>query len=92
MMLNPELLLLDEPFSALDPITRRAIHDEFLNLQAAESRSVVIVTHDMAEAVKLGQHLVILREGRVVQTGTTNEVRSAPADDYVSGLFAEALA
>ena len=92
MMLNPELLLLDEPFSALDPITRRAIHDEFLNLQAAESRSVVIVTHDMAEAVKLGQHLVILREGRVVQTGTPNEVRSAPADDYVSGLFAEALA
>ena len=90
MMMNPSLLLLDEPFSALDPITRRAIHNEVLKLQAAESRSIVMVTHDMAEAVKLAQHLVILREGRVVQKGSVDTVRGKPADDYVSGLFADA--
>ena len=92
MMMNPPLLLLDEPFSALDPITRRAIHNEVLKLQAAESRSIVMVTHDMAEAVKLAQHLVILREGRVVQEGSVDTVRGKPADDYVSGLFADAAA
>ena len=92
MMLNPELLLLDEPFSALDPITRRSIHDEFLRLQAAEARSVVIVTHDMAEAVKLAQYLVILRDGRVAQEGAVDDVRGAPADAYVAGLFEDAAA
>ena len=92
MMMNPPLLLLDEPFSALDPITRRSIHDEVIQLQAAESRSIVMVTHDMAEAVKLAQHLVILRDGRVVQEGGVDAVRSSPADDYVTGLFADAAA
>ncbi len=87
MMLNPPLMLLDEPFSALDPITRSSIHDEFLRMQQAESRAIVLVTHDMSEAEKLASHLVILKDGAVAQAGPIDEVRSAPASDYVSQLF-----
>ena len=87
MMLNPGLMLLDEPFSALDPITRTSIHEEFLQMQAAESRAIVLVTHDMPEAEKLADELVILKAGRVVQSGPVDEVRSAPADAYVRHLF-----
>ena len=87
MMLNPPLLLLDEPFSALDPITRRSIHEEFLNLQSAESRTIVLVTHDITEAIKLAQQIVILKDGVVVQQGSVQDVKSAPADDYVESLL-----
>ena len=87
MMLNPPLMLLDEPFSALDPITRATIHDEFVRLQAAESRSILLVTHDMNEAIKLAQYLVILKDGEIVQQGGIDEVRKAPGNDYVSRLF-----
>ena len=87
MMLNPPLLLLDEPFSALDPITRKAIHNEFIRLQQAESRSIVLVTHDMGEAIKLAQYLVILKDGEVVQQGAISEVKDHPRDDYVRRLF-----
>lgn len=90
MMLNPPLMLLDEPFSALDPITRETIHQEFLRLQRAESRSIILVTHDMSEAVKLAQHLVILKEGEVQQEGDIDEVRQGPANEYVEQLFAGA--
>ena len=86
MMLRPELLLLDEPFSGLDTMTRRAIHEEFLNLQHVEPVSTVIVTHDPQEAVALASHLVILRSGRVQQFGPTNEVMSNPANEYVRRL------
>lgn len=88
MMLNPRLLLLDEPFSALDPITRGAIHDNFLELKANESGAIVLVTHDMHEAAKLGDELVILREGVIVQQGEFEAVRQSPADEYVERLFA----
>ena len=87
MMLNPPLMLLDEPFSALDPITRKTIHEEFIRLQQAESRSIILVTHDMGEAIKLAQYLVILKDGEIVQQGEINEVRSAPGDDYVTRLL-----
>ena len=87
MMLNPRLMLLDEPFSALDPITRATIHDEFIRLQAAESRSILLVTHDMAEAIKLAQYLVILKDGQIAQQGKLEDVRNAPANDYVKRLF-----
>jgi osmoprotectant transport system ATP-binding protein len=76
MMLNPPLMLLDEPFSALDPITRRGIHDEFRKLQQAESRTMILVTHDMAEAMKLADQLVILKE-----------VTQHPSDEYVASLL-----
>lgn len=87
MMLNPPLMLLDEPFSALDPITRDTIHEEFIRLQTAESRSIILVTHDMSEAVKLAQYLVILKEGEVVQAGETASVRNHPDSEYVENLF-----
>jgi len=87
MMLNPELLLLDEPFSALDPITKGYIHDEFLKLQKAEARAIVIVTHDMEEAIKLADNIVVIKDGNIVQSGATEEIVNNPQDEYVSELL-----
>jgi osmoprotectant transport system ATP-binding protein len=92
MMLRPRLLLLDEPFSAIDPITRTAIHAEFERLQAAEGATTVLVTHDMREAVRLASNLVILRDGVVLQAGATDDVLAHPVDEYVAGLLTEQLA
>jgi osmoprotectant transport system ATP-binding protein len=91
MMLKPPLLLLDEPFSSVDPITRIGIHDHFIRLQSAEPVSVLLVTHDMKEAAKLSQYLVILHEGRVLQAGDTGHVLKMPADDFVAKLFKDQL-
>lgn len=88
MMLNPPLLLLDEPFSALDPMNRSAIQREFLKIRAAETRSILLVTHDLSEARLLADDLIVLRRGRIVQTGSVEQVAQAPADDYVAGLLA----
>tara|TARA_B110000438_G_scaffold282837_1_gene310225 strand:+ start:1275 stop:2009 length:735 start_codon:yes stop_codon:yes gene_type:complete len=87
MMLNPPLLLLDEPFSALDPVTREIIHSEFLRLQAIESRTTVLVTHDMGEAMKLAQQVIVLYEGRIEQQGSVEDIQNNPASDYVETLF-----
>lgn len=91
MMLEPPLLLLDEPFSAVDPITRVGIHEHFRRLAATEPTTVVLVTHDLREAVTLAGGLVILRGGRVLQSGPTAEVIAAPADDWARRLFASQL-
>jgi osmoprotectant transport system ATP-binding protein len=90
-MLAPRLLLLDEPFSAVDPITRIGIYDTFLEVQQREGVSALLVTHDMREAVRLAGYLVILAEGQVLQHGTVEEVLAAPADDYVNMLVKEQL-
>jgi len=87
LMLKPRMLLLDEPFSAVDPITRLGLHEQFLKLRLVENVSTLLVTHDMREARKLANHLVILREGRVIQQGATYDVIDAPANDYVKGLL-----
>lgn len=87
MLLNPPLLLLDEPFSALDPLTRHAIHQEFLSVQSMEARSILLVTHDMSEAAKLASHLVVLKDGQVVQSGPTESVLNSPEDNYVKLLL-----
>lgn len=87
MMLNPPLLLLDEPFSALDPITKQYIHAEFIKLQKAESRTILLVTHDMEEAVKLADNIVIIKDGALVQHGKTAEITSSPENDYVEELL-----
>jgi osmoprotectant transport system ATP-binding protein len=87
MMLNPELLLLDEPFLALDPITKGYIHEEFLKLQKAEARAIVIVTHDMEEAIKLADNIVIIKDGKIIQSGMTEEIVNNPQDEYVSELL-----
>jgi osmoprotectant transport system ATP-binding protein len=91
LMLKPRLLLLDEPFSAVDPITRVGIYRTFAQVQAQQGVSALLVTHDMREAVRLAGHLVILKEGRVLQAGPTHEVLAAPADDYVYTLVKEQL-
>ena len=87
MMLNPSLMLLDEPFSALDPITRMTIHEEFARLSEVEPRTIMLVTHDMSEAIKLAKYIVILRDGEIVQQGEAEQVQSSPKDDYVQKLL-----
>ena len=87
MMINPPVFLLDEPFGALDPMTRSEIHAEFVKLQRSESRTVVLVTHDVREALKLAQRVVVLGEGQVVQNGTCREVVEEPANAFVRELF-----
>jgi osmoprotectant transport system ATP-binding protein len=87
MMLNPAIFLLDEPFGALDPVTRQEIHQEFLRLQASEPRTIVLVTHDLHEALKLAQRLVVLDRGRIVQNGPCEEIVKAPATDFVRTFF-----
>ena len=86
MMLHPELLLLDEPFSGLDTLTRRSIHEQFLSLQERESVSCVLVTHDPQEAVNLAQDIVVMRNGRLQQHGTVDEVMNRPTNSYVGHL------
>ena len=91
MMLNPAIFLLDEPFGALDPVTRQEIHQEFLRLQASEPRTMVLVTHDLREAIKLAQRLIVLERGRVVQHGPCKEIVNAPSDDFVRTFFRSQL-
>ncbi len=86
MMLHPELLLLDEPFSGLDTLTRRSIHEQFLSLQEREAVSCVLVTHDPQEAINLAQDIVVMRNGRLQQHGTVDEVMNRPANSYVGHL------
>ena len=87
LMLQPRLLLLDEPFSAVDPITRVGIYERFREVQAHEGVSSLLVTHDMREAVKLSQTLVIVAEGEIAQAGRVAEVLANPASDYVAELM-----
>lgn len=87
MMLNPKIFLLDEPFGALDPITRNEIHREFLHLQRSEPRTIVLVTHDLREALKLAQRIVILDRGRLMQYGSCDEIREDPANEFVRNFM-----
>lgn len=87
MMLEPPLLLLDEPFSAVDPITRVGIHEHFQRLAASEPVTVILVTHDLREAVALSSSLVILRSGRIVQQGPCAAVVADPVDAWVERLL-----
>lgn len=91
MVLNPQIFLLDEPFGALDPMTRNEIQREFLHLQRSEARTIVLVTHDLREAVKLAQQLVVLDRGRVVQQGTCTEILDHPANEFVRSFFQSQL-
>lgn len=84
---DPDILLMDEPFGALDPITREKLQDELAKLQARMQKTVVFVTHDMDEALKLADHLVVMREGRIVQQGTPLALLQHPADPFVESLL-----
>lgn len=83
-----DILLMDEAFSALDPLIRREMQDELMELQARVNKTIVFVTHDLDEALKLGDRIAIMRSGRVVQLGTAEEIITAPADDYVEAFVA----
>lgn len=80
---NPPLILMDEPFGALDPITRDSLQDEFKKLQRELDKTIVFVTHDMDEAIKLADRIVIMRDGEIVQADTPEEILRNPANDFV---------
>jgi glycine betaine/proline transport system ATP-binding protein len=84
LAVEPELWFLDEPFSALDPLIRREMQDEFLRLQATLHKTIVFITHDFDEAIRLADRIAIMKEGRIEQTGTPEDLVMRPATDYVA--------
>jgi len=84
LAIEPQVWFLDEPFSALDPLIRRQMQDEFLRIQARLKKSIVFITHDFLEALRIADRMMIMREGRVVQVGTPAELIMKPADSYVA--------
>ncbi|BAN75084.1 MULTISPECIES: quaternary amine ABC transporter ATP-binding protein [Lacticaseibacillus] len=80
---DAEILLMDEAFSALDPLNRRDMQDELLDLQEDMHKTIVFISHDLNEALRIGDHIMIMKDGEIVQIGTPEEILSQPADDYV---------
>lgn len=87
---EPEILLMDEPFSGLDPLIRRQMQDELVELQDTVKKTIIFVTHDLHEALKLGDRIAIMKSGIVVQVGTPEDVVTNPADDYVREFVKDA--
>jgi glycine betaine/proline transport system ATP-binding protein len=83
---NPEVMLYDEPFSALDPLIRRDMQDEICRLQIETGKTMIFITHDLAEALRLGDRIAIMRDGAIVQLGTPEEIVGAPSDEYVTNF------
>ncbi|MDA1096591.1 MAG: glycine betaine/L-proline ABC transporter ATP-binding protein [Chloroflexi bacterium] len=81
---DPDILLMDEPFSGLDPLIRRDMQNELVRLQEQLKKTLIFITHDLTEALKLGTRIAIMRDGVVIQIGTPEEILSSPADDYVA--------
>jgi glycine betaine/proline transport system ATP-binding protein len=86
LAVDPQILLMDEAFSALDPLIRGQLQDDLIEIQERMGTTVVFVSHDLDEAIKIGTRIAILRDGRLVQVGTPQEILAAPADDYVSAF------
>jgi glycine betaine/proline transport system ATP-binding protein len=84
LAVDPEVLFFDEPFSALDPLIRRDMQNEVIRLHHEMGKTMVFITHDLSEALKLGDHVAIMRAGEVVQIGRPEEIVGAPANDYVA--------
>jgi len=84
LVVDSDILLMDEPFSALDPLIRRQLQDEFIKLRATVKKTVVFVTHDLFEALKLGDRIAIMKDGEIVQQGSPQEIVFQPLDEYVS--------
>ena len=85
---DPDILLMDEPFSALDPLIRRNLQDEFLSLSANLKKTTVFITHDLDEAIRMGDRIGIMKDGEIVQIGTAEDIVTSPADDYVADFVA----
>jgi glycine betaine/proline transport system ATP-binding protein len=81
---DANILLMDEPFSALDPLIRAKLQDELLELQARVKKTILFVSHDLDEALRLGDHISIMQNGRIIQTGSAEDIVLAPADEYVA--------
>lgn len=86
---DPQILLMDEPFGALDPLIRREMQDELLKLQKTLKKTIVFITHDLNEALILGDRIAIMKDGRFVQVGSAQEIVAHPADEYVSAFVAD---
>jgi osmoprotectant transport system ATP-binding protein len=86
---DPNIILMDEPFSALDPISREQLQDELRNLQENIQKTIVFVTHDMDEALKIADHMIVLRAGKVEQTGSPQELINEPANEFVRNFIGE---
>jgi glycine betaine/proline transport system ATP-binding protein len=84
---DPDIMLMDEAFSALDPLIRTEMQDELLNLQENSDRTIIFISHDLDEALRIGDRIAIMEGGRVVQVGTPEEILQNPADDYVRAFF-----
>ena len=87
---DPDMLLMDEPFGALDPVTRAALQQEIARIHDASGKTIVLVTHDIDEALRLADRIVVLDRGHVVQVGTPREILSSPANDYVADFIGRA--
>ena len=81
---DPAVLLMDEPFSALDPLIRRQLQDQFLDLSSVMKKTTLFITHDIEEAIRIGDHIAIMRDGAIVQSGSAEDIVLSPADDYVA--------
>ncbi len=84
LAVDPEVLIMDEPFSGLDPLIRRHMQDELISIETQLHKTIVFITHDLNEAIKLGDRIAIMRDGVIVQQGTPEEIVTHPADDYVA--------
>ena len=87
LAVDPEILLMDEPFSALDPLIRREMQDELINLQTTLKKTIVFITHDLDEALRLGSRIAIMKDGEIVQLGSKEEIVDNPADSYVEDFI-----
>lgn len=85
---DPDILLMDEPFSALDPLIRRGLQDEFLALSKDLKKTTLFITHDLDEAIRMGSRIAIMKDGQIVQIGTPEDIVTQPADDYVADFVA----
>jgi len=92
MAVDPEILMFDEPFSALDPLIRREMQDELLNIQAEVQKTMMFITHDFLEAIKMGDRIAIMKDGVVVQIGTSEEIVTDPIDSYVREFTEDGVA
>ncbi len=90
LAVDPDILLFDEPFSALDPLIRRDMQDELITLRTKMNKTIIFITHDFAEALRLGDHIAIMKDGQFMQVGTAAELVTHPANDYVRAFTKDA--
>jgi glycine betaine/proline transport system ATP-binding protein len=88
MAADPEILLMDEPFSALDPLIRRQLQTQFIELSKIFHKTTIFITHDLDEAIRLGDRIAIMKNGRIVQVGTPEDIVTNPKDEYVADFVA----